>query len=288
MKPLNAVSKCRNILKNSGSSFALAFRMLPLEQRDALTAFYAFCRVVDDAVDEAPNVDTAFSALDKWKTNLDTLDHIENGDPVCQALAWANERFNIPHKHLNLILDGVRQDLEVSRFSDFKALYNYCYRVASAVGFVCLAILEETSADVQLYAELCGIAVQLTNILRDVGEDAGLGRIYIPLEDLRAYNVTEQNLLDGRMTKAIKRLLRFQAERARHFYDMAEAALPPESKYRLFFTEALRKTYLALLDRLVDNDFPVFSTKVKIGKVEKIAIALKHRIHPATFVRTGR
>ena len=178
MDPLTA---CREILSHSHSNFAPAFAILPREQRDALTAFYAFCRVVDDAVDGAGDRTSARRALKEWEERLETVRTGEATEPVCVALGWAIERFGIRFDHLRLILAGVGQDLCVTRYETFSDLYEYCYRVASAVGLVCVTVLGEKGPAVEAYAELTGIGVQLTNILRDVAEDARLGRVGLNL-----------------------------------------------------------------------------------------------------------
>jgi phytoene synthase len=145
----------------------------------------------------------------------------------------------------------------------------------------------DSSPEVELYAELCGIGVQLTNIIRDVGEDASKDRIYLPSDELKAFGVSEEDLIDRRMTPSLKNLLRFQARRARHFYDMAYAALPPSKRNRLFFPESLREIYSRLLEAIVTNDFPVFHTRVSVKKREKLAILLKHRVPIPPFNING-
>jgi len=281
MRPYDAAQR---VLRASGSSFASAFRILPRPERDAMTAFYAFCRQVDDEVDEAGNPESARRSIQAWRDRIERIYGGRPEDLLSSALWEAVQGFGIQRDHLELVLDGVEQDLDVTRYGRFTDLYEYCYRVASAVGLVCVSILSERSRPAELYAELTGIAVQLTNILRDVGEDAERGRIYLPLEDLGVFGVTESDLLSLRMTLPIRRLLHFEARRARDFYDLAAAALPPALAHRLFFAEALRETYRRLLDRLILEDFPVFRTRVSLAKHERIGIALKRRLHPATFL----
>lgn len=279
--PGTAIGACERILKQSGSSFALAFRLLPDEQRRAMTAFYAFCRCVDDAVDATDNPRDGRAALGVWKDRLAAACRGEAVDDVGRALSWVVREHRIDPEHLGLIVSGVELDLEVQRYARFADLYDYCYRVASAVGLVCLAILGETSERARRYAELTGIGVQLTNILRDVGEDAATGRIYLPQEDLEWFGVSQSDVLEGRMTGSLKRLLRFEAQRARHYHRLAASVLDHHARRRLYFTEALRATYLRLLDRLVEQDFPVLRRRVSVGKREKLVIALRHRLRPA-------
>ncbi|MBL6974257.1 MAG: presqualene diphosphate synthase HpnD [Deltaproteobacteria bacterium] len=284
MDPMKA---CREILRRSGSTFAPAFRVLPSDQRDAMTAFYAFCREVDDAVDGAEDPSAALQVLDDWRRRVAGVYEDRPGDPVSLALRWSADRFSIRREHLDLVLDGVEQDLTKSRYGTFDELYEYCYRVASAVGLVCVTVLGDRSDDAGLYAELTGIGVQMTNILRDVGEDAAMGRIYLPMEDLRAFGVAPKDILRQRMTEGLKRLLRFEALRARQYYDMAGAALPPESRHRLFFAEILRETYRELLEMLEGADFQVFERRVSVGKARRMGIALRRRLHPATWLSGG-
>ncbi|MDD5306904.1 MAG: presqualene diphosphate synthase HpnD [Deltaproteobacteria bacterium] len=285
--PRLAIGHCRNVLERSGSSFASAFRILPKDQRDAMTAFYAFCREVDDAVDEAPDKASGRTRIGEWRANVERLYLGDFANPVCEALGWAVRAFGIRREHVELVLDGVQQDLSFARFETFGELHEYCYRVAAAVGLVCVTVMGAQDSEAELYAELTGTAVQLTNIIRDVGEDAGLGRIYLPAEDLRAFGVTERDILDRRATPQLRALFGFEAARARHLYDLAAAALPPKAGGKLFFAEALRDTYSRLLDRLVESDLDVFADRVRVSRLEKLGIALKHRLRVPGLLRTA-
>lgn len=280
---MDPLTECRGILARSGSNFALAFRLLPPAQRDAMTAFYAYCREVDDAVDGV-EPSSARARVGEWRRRIAAVYEGRPEDPVSRSLQWAAGRFGIRREHLELLLDGVESDIGHKAPRSFEDLYEYCYRVASSVGLVCVTVLGDTSEDARRYAELTGIAVQLTNILRDVGEDAALLRVYLPDEDLDAFGVSRLDVLGRRMTPALRRLLSFEARRARHFYDLGAAALPPGARRRLFFAEALRDTYRALLERLEADGFPVFERRVTIGTGRRLAIALRHRLHPATWL----
>lgn len=281
MKPNAALDECRGILRRSGSTFALAFRLLPAQQRDAMTAFYAFCRQLDDAVDGVADRKAARAALGAWRLRLERLPERPDRDGVSQALAWSMRRFAMDRCHLELVLEGVERDLEVDRYRRFEDLYEYCYRVASAVGLVCVSVLGPRTPQVELYAELTGIAVQLTNIIRDVREDARRGRIYLPQEDMQDFGVREEDLLGG--GEKLRRLLDFEARRCRLYYLMAEAALEPRWKHRLFFAEALRATYRRLLEKLELDGFPQ-ERRTSLGRLEKLAVALRYRLHPATWL----
>lgn len=280
----HALAACRHILARSGSSFATAFRILPSDQRDALTAFYAFCRLVDDEVDGALRPEDARRQIARWRERVAALPRVAEPHPVVEALAWAMQRFPLRVEPLSLVLDGVEQDLEPGRYATFEDLYAYCYRVASSVGLVCVAVLVDRDAPrAETYAELTGVAVQLTNVLRDVGEDARRGRVYLPQEDLRAFGVEAADLAARRASPAVERLLRFEGRRAAEYYDLAGAALPPELKPRLFFAEALRETYRRLLKRIETEGYPVLERRVSLGPLEKAGVALRRRLDPRTF-----
>lgn len=289
MSQVDALRECRQILRASGSSFALAFRVLPATQRDAMTAFYAFCRRVDDEVDDAPDSDTARRAVDAWSARVAALSAGRpEGDAVSEALAWAMSRFPIDPAHLALIVDGAAWDLTRTRYDRFEELHLYCYRVATAVGLVVLAVTDPEGVPRPRYADLTGTAVQLTNILRDVGVDARLGRIYLPREDLDAFGVPEEDILARRYTDDLKALLRFEGSRVRHLHELARASLAAAERRALFFPETLRDTYRLLLDRLVEEDFPIFDPPVQLSKGARIGLALRHRVRSLVPVEVDR
>ena len=285
----DAFAACRGVLRRSGSSFALAFHILPRAERRAMTAFYALCRAVDDAVDESSDPGMARAVLEAWRERLRAV--YEPGEPaehpVVVALRWAVGRFGLRRSHLELVLAGVAQDLERPSYETFGELYEYCYRVASSVGLVCVTVLGDPSPEAARYAELAGIAVQLVNILRDVGEDAALGRIYLPREDLRAFGVAEADVLARRPSAALRALLRFEAARAAHYDRLASAALPPARRRRLYFAEALRETYRRLREQLVAAELALGGERISVGAADRLRIALKHRLYGAVPLAGG-
>ena len=238
---------CRKLLADSQSSFSTAIAFLPTEKRRAMTAFYAFCRAVDDAVDSAATSADARRALLTWECRLDAAYENRPLDPIGEELALARLSFPIRKEHLSLIIEGCRWDIERQRYKTFEELYEYCYRVASAVGLVIIAITNDGDQRLERYAELTGIAVQLTNIVRDIGEDARSGRIYLPQEDLVLFGVEESDLLTGTDSPAFHRLVTFEAHRARTFYRLADAALDTVVRTHVAFTETIRETYHCLL-----------------------------------------
>jgi len=288
MNDRQAINHCRHILQRSGSSFALAFWLLPAGPRAAMTAFYAFCRLVDDAVDEAPDAAGARRQVDDWRRQVESI--YAGGrltHPVSRALAEAVERYGIRQQHLQWLLDGVEQDLVQDRYQTFAQLSEYCFRVASTVGLVCLSVMGVEGTRARRYAELSGLAVQLTNIIRDLGEDARRGRIYLPLEDLARHGVSEEDLLRGRKLPALQRLIDFQVERTRTIYRMAAAWLPARGRGRLFFAEALRHTYQQLLEEVAGLGAQVLDNRARLSRGRKLVIALRHRLLPAELWSTS-
>ena len=248
-----------------------------------MTAFYAYCRIVDDAVDQASDPTTAREKVQALRRELDAVYDAKPHEPVFQALKQAVERFRLRREVLSLVLDGVEEDLDRVEYETFEDLYRYCYRVGSSVGLVCVAVLGDASRETERFAELTGVAVQWTNILRDVGEDAGRARIYLPLEDLRAFGVSRAEVLARVPTDAFARLMRFEAARVRHLYRLGAASLSPGARRRLGFALALRDIYRALLDRLEQEGFPVFERTVRLSKVERLAIAARSLLKAKVF-----
>ena len=218
-------ARCASITRRSSSNFYYAFMLLPAERRQALYSVYAFCRFVDDIADDAVGDEAGgkpAKLLARWR---EELERVFNGSPthaISRALAYNVRRFAIPRRYFEEIIDGVEMDLGRTRYATFEELRLYCYRVASAVGLVCIEIFGYRNPRTREYAENLGIAFQLTNIIRDLSEDAARGRIYLPLEDLARFDVSEDEILRGADTLELRRLLEHEVERARSFYAQAE------------------------------------------------------------------
>ena len=243
-------ARCAEVTRRSSSNFYYAFMLLPAERRRALHAVYAFCRFIDDIADDE-SIGDAASLLSRWR---EELDRVYGGAPtraISRALADSARHFNIPRKHFEEIIAGVEMDLTRKRYANFEDLRLYCYRVASAVGLICIEIFGYTNPAARIYAEKLGIAFQLTNIMRDVKEDAGRNRIYLPLDDLARFGVSEDEILHSVYSPNFVRLMQFEAARAQQFYREAEAALPAEDRSSLLTAEAMRLIYGALLERIV-------------------------------------
>ncbi|MCX7672676.1 MAG: presqualene diphosphate synthase HpnD [Thiobacillaceae bacterium] len=264
---------CRAKVAASGSSFLPAFRLLEPARRRALTAFYAFCREVDDIVDECREPVVARAKLAWWRAEVERLYAGAPQHPVARALGEYVERYAIAREQLMEIMDGVEMDLEQSRYADFRALRLYCHRVAGVVGEVSAQIFGYSERGTLKYAALLGLALQLTNIIRDVGEDARRGRIYLPLDELAAHGVVEADILAGRSTPAFARLMEFQYQRAEAAFDEALARLPRADRRRQRPGLAMAAIYRTLLREIRRDGFRVLEHRVLLPPARKLLIA---------------
>ena len=264
---------CQSKAAQSGSSFYYSFLFLPPERRRAITALYAFCREVDDAVDEPSDASAARAALEWWRGEVARLFAGRPQHPVTRALAPWTGLFNIGEPQLNEIMDGLEMDLTQTRYLDFAALSVYCHRVAGVVGALAAGIFGYRNAGTLEYADRLGLAFQLTNIIRDVGEDARKNRLYLPNDELREFGVTAADVLNGRHTEAFVRLMRFQAERALRCYDEALALLPPEDRRAQRPGLVMAAIYRTLLHEIAEDDFQVLKQRIALTPVRKLWIA---------------
>jgi len=274
MAAVNAGQFVSRLTRRSRSNFFFAFLCLPRAQREAIFAVYAFCRIVDDAVDLGSDREEQRRQLEEWREEIARVYEGVPRHPAAERLQEAVRRFSIPRAVLLEIIAGVEMDLDHAGYETFDALYPYCYRVASAVGLCCIEIFGYTDPRARDYAVDLGIALQLTNILRDVQADARGGRVYLPQEDLRRFGVTADDLAEGRYTEGFVELMRFEAARARRYYERAWAALPPADGRRLFAAEIMGRTYYALLAAIEARRFDVFGRRVSLSTARRIWIAL--------------
>lgn len=271
---------CTDLTRRSGSNFYYSFFFLPQERRNAMHAVYAFCREVDGAVDDpAPGSDPR-AHLARWRADVATL-YRQDGDggahssnPVIICLADHIRRLGIPRDYFDEIIAGVEMDLTITRYATFSDLYQYCYRVASVVGLVCLKIFGARAPEAQTYAVNLGVAFQLTNILRDLKPDGGRGRIYLPAEDLARFGYDEQELLAGAYTPAFTSLMEFECRRAREYYRAAEAALPESDRRALLPAEIMRAIYHTILERIEASRYDVFARRITLSPPRRVAVAL--------------
>lgn len=265
---------CQQKAAASGSSFYYSFMFLPQPKREAITALYAFCREVDDIADECSELHTAQIKLDWWRSEIGNLYAGQPQHPVSKALAPAIEAFGLSKEHFQEIIDGMQMDLEQNRYRDFKQLQLYCYRVASVVGLLSAAIFGYSNRNTLKYAHDLGMAFQLTNIIRDVGDDARRNRIYLPLEELQMFGVSEHDILHGNETEQVRKLLEFQIERAESFYDRALNALPQEDRKAQRTGLIMAAIYRTLLrEILADQPQKVLNSKTSLTPLRKLWLA---------------
>ncbi|RCS59818.1 presqualene diphosphate synthase HpnD [Parvibium lacunae] len=270
---------CQHKAAQSGSSFYYAFLFLPSAQRRAITALYAYCREVDDVVDECQDPSVAQTKLTWWEKQIHQLyDSLDTEKPIAthpvlQALAPHILSYQIERRYLLDILQGMRMDLEQSRYLDFKQLEKYCYHVAGAVGILAARIFGQESPATAAYATQLGQALQLTNILRDVGEDARKGRIYLPIEDLQRFNVKAHDILSGQYNDNFRALMQFEYTRAQQAYVSALQALPNEARRAQRPGLIMAAVYHTLLQELADSDFQVLHQRISLTPIRKLWLA---------------
>ncbi len=267
---------CKQKAAQSGSSFTVSFIFLPKTQREAMTVLYAFCREVDDVVDECSDFGVAQTKLNWWKSEVASLYANTPQHPVTKALQPVVTQFNLAQEHFLEIIDGMEMDLKFNRYEDFKQLQLYCYRVASVVGLLSAQIFGFKNRKTLKYAHDLGMAFQLTNIIRDVGEDARKGRIYLPLDELKKAKVTEDDILQSRETPQFKELIEYQIERAESYYDKALRELPAEDAKQQrtgLMMAAIYRTLLREIKR--DSAEKVLNSRTSIPPFRKLMLALQ-------------
>jgi phytoene synthase len=266
---------CREKAAASGSSFYYSFLFLPPERRRAITALYAFCREVDDVVDETHDPQLAATKLAWWRAEIANLFEGKPQHPVAKALQPFIERFSISKDKLGEIIDGMEMDLTQTRYLDWTGLERYCYRVAGVVGLLAAGIFGYGNPRTLEYARNLGIAFQLTNIIRDVGEDARKNRIYLPMDDLKKFSVPAADILNGRETAELRKLLEFEAARAKEYYRKAFEALPAPDRRAQRPGLIMAAIYRTLLDEIERDGFRVLKTRTSLTPLRKFWIAWK-------------
>ena len=272
---MNPDDYCQRKAAASGSSFYYSFLFLPAEQRRAILALYAFCREVDDLVDECNDTGVARLKLQWWREEIGRAFQGNPQHPVTQALQPHLQRYNLPEEYFREILDGMEMDLTQQRYADFSALALYCYRAAGVVGLLAAEIFGYRDRGTLKYATELGTALQLTNILRDVREDARRGRIYLPQDELRAAGAQEEDILRGASTPRLQALFAQQAARARDYYARAEQSLPEVDRATQRSGLIMAAIYRTLLDEIEDDDFRVLERRVALTPLRKLWIAWK-------------
>ena len=276
MTPVEAQAYCTAFTKRSGSNFYYSFLFLPRTRRQVMYTVYAFCKEVDSAVDEPPPGSNPQEELHRWRTELEAAYHGNPTFPVTISLAEHVRRLSIPQAYFEELIKGVEMDLRMTSYKTFRELSLYCYRVASVVGLVCLHVFGITSARAQDYAVDLGMAFQLTNILRDLGTDAAQGRVYLPEEDMEKFGCSGELLRRQQDSPQLRELIRFEAGKAREYYDKAAAALKAlaaKDRRALTVAEIMRAVYFRILQRIERGEHPPFGPRVRLSTTHRLLVA---------------
>jgi phytoene synthase len=265
----------KQIAKESKSSFYYAFSLLEKPKREAMNTVYAFCRKTDDIVDEGTeSYDIKYERLRKWRIEFEKALHGYSDYQLFNKLNQIIRQFNIPIEPFFDLIAGMEMDLQRNRYLSFEELIQYCYRVASTVGLMCIEIFGYKNKSTQDYAVNLGLAMQLTNILRDVKKDSENGRIYLPQEDLKTFKYSEKDLFDRKYNSNFISLMKHEADRAEELFSKATSSLDLDDKRSMFPARAMQHIYHKLLTKIENENFDVFNKKIKVGSYEKVAISI--------------
>ncbi len=262
----------REITRREAKNFYYAFLTLPQERRRAIYVAYAFCRYCDDAVDTAESVDQKMATLQSLHASLNDAYTGRTSDPLFLALADVADRHDIPEEYFKQVIHGVESDLTKVRYQDFEELRRYCYQVASVVGLICLQIFGYKDDSAREHAIDLGLAMQLTNIARDIQEDLGLGRIYLPQDEIARFGYSEEALEAGIVNESFINLMRFQAQRARGYFDSGFKLLPYLSPRSRACPAVMGQLYSKVLQRIEEAEFDVFQHRISLSKTEKLRV----------------
>lgn len=272
---VQAYNWCRDVTRREAKNFYFAFITLPRRKRKAIYAAYAFCRLCDDAVDEDDPLPRKLELLGDLRQQLTAAFAGEPVGPVFSALVHSASTYGIDQQLYQEIINGVESDLTTSRYRDFDMLRTYCYRVASVVGLICIEIFGYTDPRARQYAIDLGLAMQLTNIIRDLEEDLGRDRIYLPQEEMARFGYSEERLAAGEMDDAYRELMRFQVQRARSYFESGLKLVPLLSPRARPCPAVLARLYLRILDRAEARDFNVFDGKTSLSQREKLFLTAR-------------
>jgi phytoene synthase len=282
-----AIRACDRVTRGSRTNFYYSFLLLPARKREALIAVYAFCRRTDDLTDAPGASGSAEARIEGWREELDRCYAGRPTSPITRGLRSAIVRYRIPKSYFEDLIRGVEMDITRNRYPTFESLYPYCFRVASTVGLICIEIFGYRDPSTRRYAEDLGVALQLTNILRDVRTDAARGRIYIPQEDLDRFGCTEEEILAGRKTRAFEALMRFECHRARSYFRRAWGSLPPVDRGSLLAAEAMGRIYYEILTEIERRGYDVHADRVTLPTLRKMRIALEVWLRKALGLPRG-
>ena len=270
-----AYEHCRRIAREQATNFYYAFRTLPKRERNAIYAAYAFCRICDDIADEDLALEEKRRRFAETRRMLAESGSGAADSPVFSALGDARAQFNIPKRYFEEVIEGVEIDLVKSRFDTFDDLREYCYKVASVVGLIGIEVAGYEDPDARGYAVDMGLAMQLTNILRDVREDAERGRIYLPLDEMASFGYTEQELFRGVVNEPFRNLMKLQASRARSYFANSQKLMPLLAPRSRACPSVLHILYSRILDGIERADFDVFAERIGLSRTEKLFLMAK-------------
>lgn len=263
------------ITQNSKTNFLYSFSLLPKEKYDAINTIYAFCRQTDDIVDnEEDTNDLKFTKIREWRTELENALKGNSNYQLLNSLNGIIRKFKIPVEPFFELIKGMEADLQASRYKDFETLYQYCFRAAATVGLMCIEVFGYKTENAKQYAVNLGIAMQLTNILRDIKYDALNGRIYLPEEDLKQFGYNEQDLLSFKYNDSFIELMKFECQRARDYFEKANNCFHPEDRRLLFPARIMQKIYFNILEKIEKMNYNVFRKKAKVSKIKKMYFTL--------------
>jgi len=259
------------ITQSSKTNFLYSFSLLPKEKYEAINTVYAFCRQTDDIVDnEMDSTELKFKKIREWKIEFEQALKGSSNYALLNQVTKIIKKFNIPVEPFFELIKGMEADLQVSRYKDFNTLYQYCFRAAATVGLMCIEIFGYKTENAKQYAVNLGIALQLTNILRDIKFDALNGRIYLPEEDLKRFGYTEDDLMNFRYNESFVELMKFECKRAREYFEKANVSFAKEDRKLLFPARIMQKIYFNILEKIEQMNYNVFSKKAKVSKLKKL------------------
>lgn len=269
------IDTAQEISKNSKSSFYYAFSLLPAEKRDAMNTVYAFCRKTDDIIDNgAEPADVKYEKLRKWRIEFEKAFSGHSEYSLLNKLGATISKFNIPLEPFFELLKGMEMDLQKDRYKSFDDLQVYCYRVASTVGLMCIEIFGYKNPSTRDYAVNLGIALQLTNILRDIGKDAEQGRIYLPQDDLEKFNYRESEILSKVYNENFISMMKYEVGRAKQYFELATSNLDLDDKKTMYAARAMQHIYYKMLEKIISAEYDVFNNNIRLSTFEKAGISI--------------
>lgn len=269
------MDEAKEIAKNSKSSFYYAFNLLPEDKRDAMNTVYAFCRQTDDIIDEGnESLEIKYQKLHRWRVEFQKSLTGQSDFPLLNKLIRIISKFDIPLDPFYDLIKGMEMDLQKNRYLTFDDLQLYCYRVASTVGLMCIEIFGYKHKTTKDFAVNLGIALQLTNILRDIKKDLEKGRIYLPKEDMAKFNYSEDELVRYVYNENFRDLMAYEVRRAKTYFDAATSCLNLDDKRAMFAARAMQHIYYKMLNKIIEAEYDVFNKNIKVSKIQKVGIAI--------------